>query len=54
MAVKPAEMKELLRVYFIMGSANCSDTPEEVLRSAIKGGITLFQSAKKEKSVFKA
>ncbi|PWW31857.1 thiamine-phosphate diphosphorylase [Cytobacillus oceanisediminis] len=52
MAVKPAEMKELLRLYFIMGSANCSDTPEEVLRSAIKGGISLFQFREKGKGCF--
>lgn len=52
MAVKPAEMRELLRLYFIMGSANCSDNPEEVLRSAIKGGITLFQFREKGKGCF--
>ncbi|MBT2689708.1 thiamine phosphate synthase [Bacillus sp. ISL-47] len=49
MAVKPEEMRKLLRVYFIMGSVNCSNDPEEVLQSAIKGGITLFQYREKGK-----
>ncbi|WP_409250692.1 thiamine phosphate synthase [Bacillus sp. SCS-153A] len=43
------KIRELLRVYFIMGSANCLQNPEEVLRSAIKGGITLFQFREKGK-----
>lgn len=30
-----------------MGSANCLQDPEEVLRAAIKGGITLFQFREK-------
>ena len=41
------KIKELLKVYFIMGSANCLQDPEEVLRAAIKGGITLFQFREK-------
>ncbi|MGD6844548.1 thiamine phosphate synthase [Bacillus infantis] len=40
-------MKELLRVYFIMGSTNCLKNPEKVMKEAIKGGISLFQYREK-------
>ncbi|MGE7219432.1 thiamine phosphate synthase [Priestia koreensis] len=41
------EVRELLGVYFIMGSTNCLKNPLEVLEDAIKGGITLFQFREK-------
>jgi thiamine-phosphate pyrophosphorylase len=41
------KMKELLKVYFIMGSVNCLQKPEIVMKEAIKGGITLFQFREK-------
>jgi thiamine-phosphate pyrophosphorylase len=40
-------LKEALRVYFIMGSNNCLTDPHEVLKEAIAGGITLFQFREK-------
>lgn len=41
-------LDERLAVYFIMGSNNClADDPVSVLRSAIEGGITLFQYREK-------
>ena len=47
MAVNPQAMRSLLKVYFIMGSTNCCQNPENVLQAAIKGGITLFQFREK-------
>ncbi|GGF84408.1 thiamine-phosphate synthase [Paenibacillus albidus] len=41
------ELRALLKVYFIMGSMNCSRPPSAVLREAIAGGITLFQFREK-------
>ncbi|MBM7571155.1 thiamine-phosphate pyrophosphorylase [Aquibacillus albus] len=41
------KISEMLRVYFIMGSNNCTGDPLEVLESALKGGITLFQLREK-------
>lgn len=41
------KMKELLPVYFIMGSQNCTRDPRLVLEEAIQGGITLFQFREK-------
>lgn len=41
------EMKQRLKVYFIMGSVNCKKPPLEVLTEAIDGGITLFQFREK-------
>jgi thiamine-phosphate pyrophosphorylase len=40
-------IRELLKVYFIMGSTNCLKDPLEVVREAILGGITLFQFREK-------
>jgi thiamine-phosphate pyrophosphorylase len=48
--INPAQMRSLLKVYFIAGSTNCLKNPEEVLREAIKGGITLFQYREKGES----
>ncbi len=39
--------KELLRLYFVLGSPNCNRDPRHVLREAIEGGITLFQFREK-------
>ncbi|WP_409288440.1 thiamine phosphate synthase [Peribacillus sp. SCS-37] len=42
-----AEIKEMLRLYFIMGSQNCVTDPVTTLLEAISGGITLFQYREK-------
>lgn len=36
-------MKELLSVYFIMGSNNTKADPVTVVQKALKGGATLYQ-----------
>jgi thiamine-phosphate pyrophosphorylase len=43
------DLREALKVYFIMGSPNCLKRPDEVLKEAIAGGITLFQFREKGK-----
>ncbi|MCM3666866.1 thiamine phosphate synthase [Mesobacillus subterraneus] len=48
--ISAAQMRSFLKVYFIAGSTNCLKNPEEVLREAIKGGITLFQYREKGES----
>lgn len=40
-------LQKALRLYFIMGSQNCDKDPEDVLRKAIAGGITIFQYREK-------
>lgn len=40
-------MKNQLALYLVMGSPNCRNSAEEVLRDAIAGGITLFQFREK-------
>lgn len=40
-------LKDLLTLYFVMGSPNCKQDPRHVLREAIQGGITLFQFREK-------
>jgi thiamine-phosphate pyrophosphorylase len=40
-------MRERLKVYFIMGSVNCTKAPAEVLTEAVVGGVTLFQFREK-------
>ncbi len=45
--ITDAKMRELLKVYFILGSTNCTKDPVEVTRQAIEGGITLFQYREK-------
>lgn len=40
-------LREALKVYFIMGSPNCTDNPVRVLQEAIEGGVTLFQYREK-------
>jgi thiamine-phosphate pyrophosphorylase len=43
-------LREALKVYFIMGSNNCRQSPAEVLKEAIEGGITIFQFREKGKN----
>lgn len=45
--ISSENMKEQLRMYFIMGSNNCQKDPFDVLTEAIEGGITLFQFREK-------
>jgi thiamine-phosphate pyrophosphorylase len=45
--ITPESMRKLLKVYFIMGSPNCNQDPQIVLREAIEGGVTLFQLREK-------
>lgn len=47
MRISKAKIRELLNVYFIMGSVNCLKDPRNVLREAIEGGVTLFQFREK-------
>lgn len=42
-------LRDALKVYFIMGSPNCLKEPVEVLTEAIAGGVTLFQFREKGK-----
>ncbi|GAB2565287.1 thiamine phosphate synthase [Gracilibacillus alcaliphilus] len=39
--------RNILQVYFIMGSNNCDGNPLTVLEQALKGGVTLFQFREK-------
>lgn len=41
------KLRELLKVYFIMGSVNCRIDPTKILTDAIAGGITMFQFREK-------
>ncbi|MEK4348154.1 thiamine phosphate synthase [Paenibacillus sp. FSL P4-0184] len=41
------QLRDLLKVYFIMGSVNCRIAPAKVLKEAITGGITMFQFREK-------
>ncbi|KEZ50367.1 thiamine phosphate synthase [Metabacillus indicus] len=43
-------LRQKLNLYFIMGSTNCLNKPEEVLLHAVKGGITMFQYREKGKN----
>lgn len=45
--ILPAEMREYLRMYLVMGSVNCSVGPEQVLTEALAGGVTIFQFREK-------
>ncbi|MNB75019.1 Thiamine-phosphate synthase [compost metagenome] len=44
---RDAYIRRVLKLYFIMGSANCRLSPAETLTQAINGGITLFQFREK-------
>jgi thiamine-phosphate pyrophosphorylase len=46
-------LREALKVYFIMGSPNCRQEPAEVLKKAIAGGITIFQFREKGEGALK-
>ncbi|MEK3982329.1 thiamine phosphate synthase [Paenibacillus sp. FSL K6-3166] len=41
------QLRNLLKVYFIMGSVNCVKSPAKVLKEAVAGGITMFQFREK-------
>ncbi|MFC3750719.1 thiamine phosphate synthase [Paenibacillus sp. GCM10012306] len=41
------KLQEQLSLYFIMGTANCHKTPNDTLKEAIKGGVTMFQFREK-------
>lgn len=45
--ISDSRMRELLKVYFILGSTNCTKDPVAIIREAIGGGITLFQFREK-------
>lgn len=47
-------MKDLLSVYFIMGSNNTAGDPLTVIDQALKGGATLFQFREKGEGALKA
>jgi thiamine-phosphate pyrophosphorylase len=47
MRMTPGLMKQKLRLYLVMGSANCRLLPETVLAQAIAAGITAFQFREK-------
>ncbi|MCY7777109.1 thiamine phosphate synthase [Bacillus haynesii] len=47
-------MKDLLSVYFIMGSNNTAGEPLTVIEQALKGGATLFQFREKGEGALKA
>jgi len=46
-------LRDDLKVYFIMGSPNCRQEPVEVLKEAIAGGITFFQFREKGNGALK-
>ncbi|WP_139328474.1 thiamine phosphate synthase [Paenibacillus odorifer] len=41
------QLRDLLKIYFIMGSVNCQIAPAKVLKEAVAGGITMFQFREK-------
>lgn len=45
--IESDKLRQLLKVYFIMGSVNCRKTPAKVLSEAIAGGVTMFQYREK-------
>ncbi|MEK4516514.1 thiamine phosphate synthase [Paenibacillus sp. FSL H8-0122] len=47
------DMRRLLKLYFIMGSVNCRQSPEDTLAAAAAGGITLFQFREKGSAALK-
>ncbi|WP_342549466.1 thiamine phosphate synthase [Paenibacillus sp. FSL P2-0089] len=47
------DMRRLLKLYFIMGSVNCRQSPEDTLTAAAAGGITLFQFREKGPAALK-
>lgn len=47
MLSRSGHIRELLKLYFIMGSVNCRLSPADTLLQAVNGGITLFQFREK-------
>ncbi|WP_233569631.1 thiamine phosphate synthase [Falsibacillus albus] len=47
MRIPSHQLRDLLKLYFIMGSQNTDKDPRFVLEEAIQGGITLFQFREK-------
>jgi thiamine-phosphate pyrophosphorylase len=47
------QVKEILKIYFIMGSNNSKLAPEYVLEEALKGGISVFQFREKGNGALK-
>ncbi|EOP31292.1 thiamine phosphate synthase [Bacillus toyonensis] len=47
MRIETKKMSNLLQVYFIMGSNNCTKDPLAILKEALDGGVTLFQFREK-------
>ncbi|WP_342565928.1 thiamine phosphate synthase [Paenibacillus sp. FSL R7-0345] len=45
---RSVQIREWLKLYFIMGSVNCRLSPADTLLQAIDGGITLFQFREKD------
>ncbi|MDM5299856.1 thiamine phosphate synthase [Bacillus pumilus] len=45
--INQQQMKQQLSVYFIMGTANTSRQPLDVVKEAIEGGVTMFQFREK-------
>lgn len=41
------QLRDFLKVYFIMGSVNCLKSPAKLLKEAVAGGITMFQFREK-------
>ncbi|MBD8067751.1 thiamine phosphate synthase [Bacillus sp. PS06] len=41
------KIKDMLSLYFVMGSPNCARDPRQVLRESLDGGVTLFQFREK-------
>ena len=46
-SMNPYDLRNALKVYFIMGSQNCIKKPYDVLLESIAGGITCFQFREK-------
>lgn len=47
MSVSSEQIREMLKVYFIMGSENCEREPKDILNEAIQAGVSLFQFREK-------
>ncbi|WP_410771575.1 thiamine phosphate synthase [Fontibacillus sp. BL9] len=45
--ISPARMRELLRMYLVIGSTNCVAEPLRVVEEALAGGVTLVQFREK-------
>lgn len=45
--VNEHDLRSRLKLYLVMGSVNCAKRPAEVLKEAIRGGVTMFQYREK-------